>query len=597
VKPFPARSVPGAAALAAAAWLAAGCGPAGSPGPGSKPGGAPVEDAPAPRLGLELVDITARSGLGGFRHVTGGRGDKLLPETMGSGAAFLDFDGDGRLDVFLVNSSHWPGHAPEGPRPACALYRGRGDGTFEDVSAATKAGVSLYGMGASVADPDGDGDDDIYVTGVFGNVLLLNDEGAFRDVAREAGVAGGAWKDRDGKEHPEWSTASAWADVDLDGDIDLIVANYVEWSPANEIFTTFDGVTKAFTTPDRYRGLPCRLFLNQGQGKFIDATASSGLGEPRGKALGIAFWDFDGDRLLDFAVANDTQPNFLFINRGGGRFDEVGLRAGIAYDETGRARAGMGIDIQDYANDGVPGVAIGNFSDEPMSLYRWTPPGPGGGQGGFASEAARAGLAGPTYKSLAFGVLFLDVDLDGAEDLVVANGHIEPDVARVFQGQSYEQSPQLFLGRGDGTFAERTAEAGAGFSRPRVGRGLAAGDVDGDGDLDLLITVNGGSPVLLENVRHPPARSHFLRIRLRGKAPNTRALGATVRLTAGGVTRTRLARTGSSYLSQSEPALTFGLGASATFDRLSVQWPSGGEMVVPGGAADRTIEVLEDPPR
>jgi hypothetical protein len=535
---------------------------------------APAAVPALPPLSFELIDITARSGLK-FRHVTGASGEKLLPETMGSGGAFLDFDSDGKLDVFLVNSSSFPGSTPAAPPSACALYRGKGDGTFEDVSAATGAGISLYGMGAAVGDHDGDGDDDIYVTGAFGNALLRNDGGVFRDVAKEAGVGGGSWTDRDGKEHREWSTAAAWADVDIDGDIDLIVANYVEWSPQNEIFTTIDGVTKAFTTPDRYRGLPCRLFVNQGQGRFSDSTASSGLADPRGKALGIGIWDFDGNRLPDFVVANDTQPNFLFMNRGGGRFDEVGLAAGIAYDETGRARAGMGIDIQDYANDGVPGVAIGNFSDEPMSLYRWTPPGAAGGLGGFTSEAARAGLAGPTYKSLAFGVLFLDVDLDGVDDLVVANGHIEPDVARVFQGQTYEQSPQLFLGRGDGTFVERTADAGAGFSAPRVGRGLAAGDVDGDGDLDLLITVNGGAPSLLENVQSPAARNHFLRVRLRGKGGNTRALGALVRVTAAGVTRTRLSRTGSSYLSQCDLAPTFGLGKSTGPHTIEVRWPDG----------------------
>jgi hypothetical protein len=595
-----ARSIAGPSLAALVALACAGCGP-GSPPPGeptaASPGAAGTAAPEVARpLGFELVDIAERSGIA-FRHVTGAFGDKLLPETMGSGAAFLDFDGDGKLDVFLVNSSWWPGREPSGPAPACALYRGRGDGTFEDVTAAAGAGISLYGMGAAVADHDGDGDDDIYVTGVFGNALLRNDGGVFRDVARQAGVAGGTWKDPDGKERPEWSTAAAWVDVDIDGDVDLVVANYVEWCPENEIFTTIDGVTKAFTTPDRYRGLPCRLFLNQGRGKFTDATVASGLAGLRGKALGIAVWDFDGNRLPDLVVANDTQPNFLFMNRGGGRFEEIGLEAGIAYDETGRARAGMGIDIQDHANDGIPAVAIGNFSEEPMSLYRWSPPVRTGESGGFTSEAARAGLAGPTYKTLAFGVLFIDVDLDGADDLVIANGHIEPDVARVFQGQTHAQSPQLFLGRGDGTFTERTLDAGKGFSTPRVGRGLAAGDVDGDGDLDILITVNGGAPALLENVRQEGARNHFLRVRLRGRGENTKALGATVRLVAGGTTRTRLARTGSSYLSQSEATLTFGLGGLSSFERLTVEWPSGAETVVPGGAADRTIEVVEDAPR
>jgi hypothetical protein len=534
-----------------------------------------------------FTEITREAGLE-FRHVTGGFGEKRLPETLGSGAAFLDLDQDGNLDIFLVNSNWWPGHVPAGAAtPACALYRGLGNGRFMDATAASGADISLYGMGCAVADYDGDGRDDVYVTGLDRNVLLRNTGGALRDVTAEAGAGGGSWTDRAGRTHHEWSTAAAWADVELDGDLDFLVANYVEWTPETEIFTTLDGVHKAFTTPDRYPGLPCRLFLNDGSGRFQDATAAAGMASAKGKALGIALWDFDGNRLPDFVVANDTQPNFLFLNHGG-RFEEAGLAAGIAYDESGRARAGMGIDIQDHAKGGVR-VAIGNFSDEPMSLYRWA----AGEPARFDSEAGRAGVALATYASLTFGVLFADMNLDGVEDLVIANGHIEPDIARSHPTQSHAQSPQLFLGRGDGTFAERTAAAGADFAARRVGRGLAAGDVDGDGDLDLLLTTNGGPAALLRNDLARGAH-HHLRVRLHGKGKNTGALGAVVRLTAGGVTQTRMARTGSSYLSQSERTLTFGLGAATAVERLTVRWPSGEERSVPVPGVDRTLEIFEE---
>jgi hypothetical protein len=554
-----------------------------------------------------LAEITQAAGIR-FRHENGGYGEKLLPETMGSGGAFLDFDGDGKLDIFLVNSCFWPGHAPaDQPPPTCHLYKGRGDGAFDDVTLVTGGGVSLYGMGAAVADYDGDQDDDIYITGVGKNVLLRNDGGVFHDASAAAGLAGGVWKDSSGHLHSEWSTGAAWADLDLDGDVDLFVSNYVEWTPSNEIFTTLDGVTKAFTTPDRYPGLPCRLYLNQGDGRFVDATLAAGLEGAQGKALGVSLWDFDGNGLLDIVVANDTRPNFFFLNRGGARFEETGLSAGIAYDETGRARAGMGIDIADYANDGVPGVAIGNFSDEPISLYRWRGPPldyrspaaskkpPVDPEGGFSSEAARAGLARPTFAPLTFGLLFIDLDLDGVTDLVLANGHIEPDVHRVFPSQTYPQSAQLFCGRGDGTFADMSARAGPDFLVPRVGRGLCAGDIDGDGDLDLLLTQNGGPPVLLRNDRSPSVARHFLRVRLRGKGKNTKALGAVVRLKVNGVVQTRVARTGSSYLSQCEETLTFGLGSATRAEKLTVRWPGGAEKNVAVEGVDRTIEIVEDP--
>lgn len=558
-------------------------------------GASPIADVAAPQLpalpertfDCTLVDTSKLSGIQ-FRHVTGGCGEKLFPEAWGSGCAFLDFDGDGALDLFFANGTYWPACKPEtGKSPTCALYKGRGDGTFEDVTAASGAAASLHGMGASVADYDGDGDDDLFVTGVDRNVLLRNDSGAFVDVTASAGLTVRTWKDRHGRENPEWATASAWADFDGDGDVDLFVGQFVQWSPEAEIYTTLDGVTKAFATADRYRGLPCRLFLNRGDGSFEDATESCGLRAAVGKTLGVAIWDFDFNGCPDLVVANHTQPNFLFMNFGGA-FLECGLAAKIAYDETGRARAATGIDAADYMNAGIAGIAIGSFADEPVSLYR------GQANGTFDDVAIRAGLALPTYPNAAFGVLFLDIDLDGVLDLVVANGHIEPEVARVLPSQSYRQSPQLFQGRAFGRFEDVSARAGPDFLVPRAARGLAAGDIDGDGDLDLVLTTSGGPPVVFTNVRGPNSQHHYLRVRLRGKGKNTRALGTVIRLTAGGVTQTRVSRTGGSYLSQSESTITFGLGSTTTIDALEVTWPSRRTVRVEVPGADRTIEIREE---
>jgi hypothetical protein len=536
---------------------------------------------------VELVDITRKAGID-FRHENGAYGAKYLPETLGSGVAFLDYDSDGILDLYFVNGDHWPGHAPaSAPRPRCELYRGRGDGSFEAVGERTGAAISLYGTGCSVADYDGDGDDDIYVTSLGDNVLLANEGGVFRDRTLAAGVAGGRWLARDGMEHPEWSTGSAWADFDRDGDLDLFVINYVEWTVASDIFTTIDGTTKAFTTPERYVGLPARYYRNRGDGTFEDRSRDAGIASLRGKALGIAIWDFDANGFIDVVVANDTRPNFLFLGHEGGRFTELGLEFGIAYDDTGRARAGMGIDIAEYAHDGVPAVAIGNFSEEPLSLYRWRP-----GMG-FLSAAKDAGLDRATFGPLTFGVLFADIDLDGYDDLLVINGHIEPDIATARQGEHYAQRPQLFRGRAGG-FEDVSERSGADFSRALVGRGLAIGDIDRDGDLDVVVTTCGGAPVLWRNDSSgtPPSRS--LRVDLRGRGANTRALGARISVRAGGTTRVRLARTGSSYLSQSESTSTFGLGVRDSADQIHVRWPHGEASSVVPGDGQRTI-VLEEP--
>lgn len=562
---------------------------------------APTQKAPRPPRQSSLLssapphpftDITTEARIT-FRHETGGFGMKYLPETMGAGGGFLDYDGDGRLDIFLVNSDDWPGHAKK-RRPLPALYRSVPiGGRIRYVNVTEEAGLArtLYGMGAAMADYDADGHTDIYVTALGDNVLWRNrGNGTFEDVTSRAGVAGGRWTDREGNSHPEWSTSASWADFDLDGDVDLFVANYVLWTPEAEIFTTLDGVNKAFTTPEGYKGCAGRLFLNRGDGTFEDATGSSGIGRAIGKSLGVAVWDFDGDGLLEIVIANDTQPNFFFHNQGGGRFQEIGLQAGIAYDMTGRARAGMGIDIADWANDGVPAVVIGNFSQEPLTLYRWLP------GDHFEDIADCVRLVAPTFTPLTFGLLFFDYDLDGYQDLVLANGHLEPAIQEIFPALKYEQQPMLLRNNGTGGFDDVTGLATPGFSRKLVGRGLSLGDIDGDGDLDILITSCGGSPLLLRNDGPRPGGPdgpHYLRVRLRGKGKNRDALGALVTLKSGGITQTRMARTGSAYLSESEPTLTFGLGRSTRVERLTVRWPLGRVEQVEVPAVDRTIEVVE----
>jgi hypothetical protein len=556
--------------------VALGCGDeAGAPrgsGGGEEPAGVAV---PAP-FAATFVDATASSGLR-FVHRTGGFGEKRLPETMGAGACLFDYDGDGVLDAFLVGGTGWP-DGPEPARGACALFRGNGDGTFADVSAASGADVELYGMGVTAADYDGDGDQDLFVTAVGADALLANDGGRFVDVAATAGVSGAP--------DPEWTTATLWLDADGDGDLDLFVGGYVEWTPETEIFTSFDGVHKVFTTPDRYPGLVSRLYRNDGGGRFAAAGPVGGASSV-GKVLGAIADDLDGDGLPEILAANDTRPNSLFQNLGGGRFEERGLDAGLAYDESGRARAGMGIDVARLSGERTV-VAIGNFAGEPLSLYER------GDGGRFRPAAARSGLAAPTFDPLAFGVAFLDLDLDGWLDLVVVNGHIEPDIARYEPDQTHAQPALLLRGLPDGRFEDVTADAGADFARPRVGRGLAHGDVDGDGDVDLLVTQNGGPAVLLLNRLQETDPRHWLRVRLVGSGANTDAIGAVVELRAGGRTQVRTVRTGGSYLSQGELVQTFGLGAEADVEDLTVRWPDGAVTRHEVDGADRTL-VLRAP--
>jgi hypothetical protein len=503
------------------------------------------------------VDISVAAGLQ-FEHVNGAVGDKWMPETVGSGGGFLDFDGDGWLDIFLVNGRAWSGP----PGASAGLFRNQGDGTFVDVSRETGADVTLYGMGAAFGDYDGDGDPDIYVTAVGPNVLLRNDGGRFTDVTDALGVNGNP----EGRTEA-WSTGASWLDHDRDGDLDLFVCNYVQWTPETDLFHTLDGTSKAYATPEVYEGDTCVLYRNEGDAGFSDVTRAAGLWNEAGKALGVVVDDFDGDGWPDLLVTNDTEANFYYLNQGDGTFEDRAIRSGVAFDPGGRARAGMGVDVTDLDGDGLLAVAIGNFSRESVSLYSQLEPEL------FRDRAPEMRLARPTLLPLTFGLRFADLNLDSWEDLLLANGHIEPTISQVRSEIPFAQAPQLFLRSGD-RFEDAGGQVGDGFPLPLVGRGLATGDIDGDGDPDVLITTNGATPRLFR--LDVPGEPNWLQIRLEGRLPNRAGIGSLVQVFTAD-RRQRWYVTGSgSYLTQSEvDRHTFGLGAATEADSVSIVWPDG----------------------
>ncbi len=504
---------------------------------------------------FRLTDITAASGID-FLHNSGAFGDKRLPETMGPGCAFLDYDGDGWLDILLVNGMDWVGHKRRRTTPR--LYRNNRDGTFTDVTRAAGLDVELYGMGVAVADFNNDGFPDILITAVGQNRLFQNTgKGHFIDVTQKAGLGG----------RQAFSTSATWFDYDRDGFLDLFICNYVKWSPEHDVSCSVDGKSKSYCTPEAYRGSTCWLFRNRGNGTFEDVTAKSGIFDTTSKSLGVALLDYDRDGWPDLLVTNDTQPNKLCRNRRDGTFEDIGVRAGVAFSEDGKARAGMGIDVADFDNSGAPGIAITNFDNEMISLYRPN------GAGGYTDVAVKAGVGRASQNSLGFGCAFLDVNLDGWLDLLAVNGHIDEAVRNVNHNHGYAQAPHLFLNDGKGRFRDSAVDAGKAFAAPKVARGLALGDFDRDGDVDILITTNQGPAHLYRNDAAHGNKS--LRMRLVGTKSNRDAIGAVVRLTTPDGTQMRVVKTGSSYLSQSELTLTFGLGPRTQADRCVVEWPSG----------------------
>ncbi|MGE5207014.1 MAG: CRTAC1 family protein [Chlamydiota bacterium] len=505
--------------------------------------------------GFRLVDVSARAGLH-FLHNSGAFGGKFLPETMGSGCAFLDYDSDGWQDILLINGMDWPGHKRQ--RTTLRLYHNNRDGTFSDVTRSAGLDMEMYGMGVAVGDYNNDGHPDILVTCVGQNHLFKNTgRGKFIDVTHVAGLGG----------REAFSTSAMWFDYDRDGRLDLVVCNYVKWSPAHDVFCSLDGKHKSYCTPEAYRGETCWLFHNRGDGTFEDVTATSGIFDTSSKSLGVAMLDYDQDGWPDLLIANDTQPNKLYRNQRNGKFKEVGVEAGIAFSTEGKARAGMGVDTGDFEGSGTAGVAITNFDNEMIGLFRMN------NRHIYDDIAMQAGVGLPSRNTLGFGCLFADMNLDGALDLVVANGHIDDTVRNIRGNVGYAQPPQLFLNDGKGHFKDVAAEVGASFDRPKVGRGLACGDFDRDGDLDLLMTTNNSSAFLYRNDQLAGNRS--IRFRLVGTKSNRDAIGAVVRIYAGGTSQSRMVKGGSSYLSQSELVVTFGVGKRDRIERATIEWPSG----------------------
>ncbi len=539
-----------------------------------------------------FTDVTAEAGID-FVHDNGAYGDKLLPETMGGGVAFFDYDGDGHQDLLFVNSSQWPPYVnPEHVNPetpsTMALYRNDGTGRFRDVTREAGLEVSFYGMGVAVADYDADGDRDVFFTAVGPNHLFRNDGGRFVDVTSEAGVAGGA---------REWSTAAGYFDYDGDDDLDLFVGNYLQWSKEIDFEIDFrlTGVGRAFGPPQHYQGTHPFLYRNDGGGTFTEVSSEAGLrvdhpatGAPMAKSLALGLVDFEGDGDMDVLVANDTVRNFFFLNQGAGTFVEAGEDVGLAYDSNGNATGAMGIDAAFVRNDHNLAFMVGSYANEMSTVYV--------AQDApelFVDEAIGEGIGNPSYLMLTFGLLLFDYEHDGRLDMLQANGHVESAIAKAYPNQSYRQRSQLFWNAGDRGFVEVEPEQSGDLAREIVGRGASYADFDGDGDLDVVLTQIAGPPLLLRNDQD--TGYHWLRVHLEGRAPNRDAIGSWIELEAGGLTQRRQVMPTRSYLSQVERTVTFGLGTTAEVDSLKVLWPGGSEQIVEVAGVDRLQVITQRP--
>lgn len=527
--------------------------------------------AAPPAIPVTFSDVTAAAGIR-FTHTSGRAGRKYLPETLGSGVAFTDLDGDGWADLLFVNSRHW---TSGGRRTTAALYRNTQGGSFVDVTAGSGLDVELYGMGVAVGDYDNDGRPDLYVTALEGDRLFRNEgRGRFRDVTQGAGIRNAAF-----------GTSAAWLDYDRDGHIDVFVANYVRWSAKDDLWCSLDGATKSYCTPESYPGTASVLYRNLGDGRFADVSREAGVAEPTSKSLGVTVLDYDGDGWVDLFVANDTQPNKLYRNNGNGTFTDHGIRAGVAYSEEGVARGAMGADAADFDRSGRPHLLVGNFSNQMLGLYH------NEGQGLFVDEAPRSTVGRASLLSLTFGVFFFDFDLDGHPDILAANGHIEEEIARVQPTVQYRQAPLLLRNLGQGRFEDASRAVGEAFTRPLVGRGAAYADYDHDGDPDVVVTANDGPAVLYRN--DGGAAHRWLGVRVEGTEGNRDGLGAVVRVTSASGTQWQLVRSGSSYASDSDRVLRFGLGTDREVREILVEWPGGGSDRMTGVPSGQIVHVRQ----
>jgi len=535
----------------------------------------PVSKETRPSGPIQFTDITARAGIH-FKHNSGAFGKKYLPETMGSGVCFIDYDNDGWQDILLVNPMDWPGHKTHKSYPA--LYHNNRDGTFTDVTKQAGLDVEMYGMGCAVGDYDNDGYDDIYITAVGKNHLFRNlGNGKFADVTAKAGVS-----------DPGFSTSAIWFDYDNDGKLDLFVSHYVDWSPETDQFCSLDGKNKSYCTPQVYKGQSATLYHNLGHGRFEDVTKRAGLYDPTSKSLGIAMLDYDNDGWMDLFVGNDTEPDKLYHNNHDGTFTEMAVPAGVAYGESGTTRAGMGVDAGDYDHSGRQGLVVGNFTNEGMALYH------NDGDGLFRDESLASGVATDTLRSLTFGAFFFDYDLDGYLDIFAANGHVADDISVMQPTLKYAESPLLFRNEGNGKFQNVTDRVGSALRQPVVARGAAYADIDNDGDLDLILTTSNGPARLFRNDNGN--KNDMLRVKTVGTRSNRDGIGAKLTLISNhGLRQFAMVKSGSSYLSQSELPVTFGLGkpADGTVLKLEIVWPSGHKDSISGIKPDQFITVEE----
>ena len=524
---------------------------------------------------ITFTDVTTASGIH-FQHNNGAFGSKYLPETMGSGVCALDYDNDGLQDLLFVNSTDWPGHKKT--HSTAALYHNNGNGTFTDAPRASGLAVELYGMGCAVGDFDNDGRDDLYITALDGNHLFRNlGHGKFADVSAHAGVKDAGF-----------STGAVWFDYDNDGKLDLFVSHYVNWTAATDQTCSLDGKHKSYCTPEAYKGQSATLFHNKGNGVFEDFTKKAGLYDPSSKSLGVALLDFDDDGWLDLFVANDTQANKLYRNNHNGTFTESAFAAGVAFSDAGKARAGMGADAADYDGSGRQGLLIGNFTNESLALYH------NDGGGLFTDATPSSGIGPSSARSLTFGTFFFDYDLDGRPDILALNGHVADDISVLQPTLKYAEPPLLFQNRGNGKFDDVSEKVGPAFRQSMVGRGAAYLDFDNDGDLDLVFNVSNGPARLLRN--DGGNANDLLRVRLIGTRSNRDGIGAKVTLKLPNApAQLQMVKSGSSYLSQSELPLTFGLGkpVPGKLATLEITWPSGHNQTLSAIPPNHSITVQE----